>query len=44
MWFILESLTPMPIEALQEASDKLLDGLRRMSPQAQIDARLIKAP
>jgi DNA/RNA-binding domain of Phe-tRNA-synthetase-like protein len=42
MWFILESLAPMPIEALQEASDKLVDGLRTLSPQAQIEARLIK--
>jgi DNA/RNA-binding domain of Phe-tRNA-synthetase-like protein len=42
MWFILESLGPMPIEALQEASDKLVNGLQAMSPQAQIEARLIK--
>jgi len=42
MWFILESLVPMPIEALQEAGDKLVAGLRAMSPQAQIDACLIK--
>ena len=42
MWFILESLAPMPIEALQEASDKLVAGLRALSPQAQIEARLIK--
>jgi DNA/RNA-binding domain of Phe-tRNA-synthetase-like protein len=42
MWFILESLAPMPIEALQEASNKLVGGLRAMSPQAQIEAQLIK--
>jgi DNA/RNA-binding domain of Phe-tRNA-synthetase-like protein len=42
MWFILESLAPMPIEALQEASDKLVAGFRAMSPQARIEARLIK--
>ena len=43
MWFILESLAPMPIEALQEASDKLVAGLHAMSSHAQVDARLIKA-
>jgi DNA/RNA-binding domain of Phe-tRNA-synthetase-like protein len=43
MWFILESLAPMPIEALQEASDKLVNRLRAISSRAQIDARLIGA-
>jgi len=32
MWFILESLPEMPLEALQEAGDCLIDGLQRMMP------------
>ncbi|WP_395020362.1 B3/4 domain-containing protein [Dongia sp.] len=43
MWFILESLAPMPLEALQEASDRLVAGLQEMSPQARIEAQLITA-
>ncbi len=43
MWFILESLAPMPVEALQEAGDKLVAGLRRMSPAARIESSLITA-
>jgi len=42
MWFILESLAPMPVEALQEAGDRLVGALREMSPQARIEARLIR--
>lgn len=41
MWFILESLPAMPLEALLEAGDRLADGLHRMMPGATIDTRLI---
>jgi DNA/RNA-binding domain of Phe-tRNA-synthetase-like protein len=43
MWFILESLGPMPIEALHEARDQLIDGLQAMSPGSQVEAGLITA-
>lgn len=32
MWFVLERLEPMPIDALREAGERLIEGLRRMSP------------
>ncbi|KVE35568.1 B3/B4 domain-containing protein [Burkholderia sp. TSV86] len=41
MWFILESLSAMPLEALHEAGDRLIDGLRLMMPGAVIDTKLI---
>lgn len=43
MWFILESLGPMPAEALQEAGDALAGGLRAMSPGARIATQLLQA-
>jgi DNA/RNA-binding domain of Phe-tRNA-synthetase-like protein len=41
MWFILESLTPMPIEALHLASQELADGLQAMSPGARVEMSLL---
>ena|SRR5207253_1934472 len=41
MWFILESLPAMPLEALTEAGDKLIEGLQLMMPGAQIESVLI---
>jgi DNA/RNA-binding domain of Phe-tRNA-synthetase-like protein len=41
MWFILESLPTMPLEALTEAGDKLIEGLQLMMPGAQIESALI---
>lgn len=43
MWFILESLGPMPIEALHEAHDRLVGGLQEMSPGSRVETSLIKA-
>ena len=43
MWFILESLGAMPIEALYQARDRLVAGLQEMSPGARIEASLISA-
>jgi DNA/RNA-binding domain of Phe-tRNA-synthetase-like protein len=43
MWFVLESLPPMPIEALTEAGDRLIEGLQMMMPGAQIESFLIEA-
>lgn len=36
MWFILERLDPMPIEALREAGQILVEELRRLAPSADI--------
>lgn len=36
MWFILESLSPMPPEALYNAGEALTNGLAAMMPQASI--------
>jgi len=44
MWFILESLAPMPMDALNEASAKLVSGLQGMSPNAAVQVRLVTAP
>lgn len=41
MWFILESLPSMPLSALQEAGDRLIEGLRQMMPAARIEHELI---
>jgi DNA/RNA-binding domain of Phe-tRNA-synthetase-like protein len=41
MWFILESLPAMPLEALTEAGDKLIEGLQAMMPGVQIESMLI---
>jgi DNA/RNA-binding domain of Phe-tRNA-synthetase-like protein len=43
MWFILESLGPMPIQALHDAGAALGDGLRAMMPTARIETRLLTA-
>lgn len=43
MWFILESLPEMPLEALHEAGDALIDGLQAMMPDAKISKQLIGA-
>ena len=43
MWFILESLGPMPIEALHDAGAALGDGLRAMMPKVRIESRLLTA-
>ena len=44
MWFILESLPEMPLAALQEAGERLIDGLRQMMPAARIESMLIASP
>jgi len=41
MWFILESLPAMPLEALTEAGDKLIEGLQQMMPGVQIESSLM---
>ncbi|BBP65063.1 hypothetical protein PHLH5_26040 [Pseudomonas sp. Cab53] len=41
MWFILESLPAMPLEALTQAGDKLIEGLEQMMPGVLIESSLI---
>ncbi|WP_430318623.1 B3/B4 domain-containing protein [Pseudomonas nitroreducens] len=42
MWFILESLPQMPLEALREAGDQLIAGLQAMMPGAKVEAQLVE--
>ena len=41
MWFILESLPEMPLEALQAAGNKLIEGIQQMMPGAVIEQTVI---
>jgi DNA/RNA-binding domain of Phe-tRNA-synthetase-like protein len=42
MWFVLESLPEMPIEALHEAGDMLLTGLKSMFGETQSSVTLLQ--
>lgn len=42
MWFILESLPEMPLEALHAAGKMLTDGLEKMMPGLRYEATLIR--
>lgn len=44
MWFVIERLEPMPLEALHEAGEALALGLQRLSPGVVITQALIGAP
>ena len=41
MWFVLEQLDPMPIAALEEAGEKLVQALRGLAPDAIISRMLL---
>jgi len=43
MWFILESLPEMPVEALNAAADDLVTGLLEMMPGAVISSEVVEA-
>lgn len=43
MWFILESLPAMPLEALHAAGNMLTDGLAEMMPGAEFSSRLVSS-
>jgi DNA/RNA-binding domain of Phe-tRNA-synthetase-like protein len=43
MWFVLERLDPMPTDALLEAGERLIDGLRRLSPDVRTSQLYIDA-
>jgi DNA/RNA-binding domain of Phe-tRNA-synthetase-like protein len=44
MWFILESLGPMPVEFLHQATEAFTFGLKAMSAGARIESNLLQAP
>lgn len=41
LWFVLERLEPMPLDALIEAGNDLLIGLRRLAPQLKCEVEMI---
>ncbi|MHB9590111.1 B3/B4 domain-containing protein [Enterobacter mori] len=41
MWFILESLPSMPLEALEEAGEELVNKLQRLMPGATVQVQLL---
>jgi len=43
IWFILESLGPMPLDALHQAGAELSEGLRALMPEARIQTGLLAA-
>jgi DNA/RNA-binding domain of Phe-tRNA-synthetase-like protein len=42
LWFVLERLEPMPIEALLQAGESLVEGVRRLATHAEITTSLIR--
>jgi DNA/RNA-binding domain of Phe-tRNA-synthetase-like protein len=44
MWFVLERLEPMPLDALQEAGAALITEIRALAPAAEVSTRLLRAP
>jgi DNA/RNA-binding domain of Phe-tRNA-synthetase-like protein len=42
MWFMLERLSPMPLDALEEAGDVLVAGLRELGPVAGVSRRILR--
>jgi DNA/RNA-binding domain of Phe-tRNA-synthetase-like protein len=43
MWFGIERLDPMPIEALHQAGKALANGITRLAPEARISSTLLTA-
>ena len=44
MWFVLERLEPMPLDALQEAGAALITEIRALAPAAEVSTRLLRGP
>jgi DNA/RNA-binding domain of Phe-tRNA-synthetase-like protein len=42
LWFVLERLEPMPVDALLQAGESLVEGVRKLAPHAEVTARLIR--
>lgn len=43
MWFVLERLDPMPIDALEQAGAELVDGLKVLSPGLRASTLILRA-
>jgi DNA/RNA-binding domain of Phe-tRNA-synthetase-like protein len=43
MWFVLERLDPMPIDALEQAGAELVDGLKVLSPGLRASTLMLRA-
>lgn len=43
MWFVLESLGPMPHAALAAAGEELVEGLKKLSPAAAVTSEILSA-
>ena len=44
MWFVLERLDPMPLDALEQAGAELIAAVRELAPAAEVSARLLRGP
>lgn len=44
MWFVFERLDAMPMAALEEAGEAFVEGLKALTPEAQISTTLVAAP
>lgn len=44
MWFVIERLEPMPIEALEAVGRELAEGIRAIAPEARIETALLRSP
>jgi DNA/RNA-binding domain of Phe-tRNA-synthetase-like protein len=44
MWFVLERLDPMPIDALVAAGEAIAIGLRRLAPDVVVETTLLRQP
>lgn len=42
MWFILESLPSMPLAALEEAGQELVNNLQQLMPGATVQVKLLE--
>ena len=40
MWFVLERLSPMPVEALMDAGRMLMGGLQRIAPELTLSVQI----
>lgn len=43
MWFVLERLAPMPVAAVLEAGETLIEGLRQLSPDLRVSQLFLDA-
>lgn len=42
LWFVIDRLSPMPVEELLRAGDALIEGLRRLCPAVEAAASLLE--